>query len=62
MAYLVVVDPPGAGDDPRVPGRAVADGHEPRLVQGLGRDGPSLVVLDDDTRSSVDISMHVHIT
>ncbi len=60
-AYLVVVDPPGASDDPSVPGRAVADSHEPSLVQSLGRDEPSLPVLNNHTCGSMDVSMHVHI-
>ena len=35
----MVVDPPGAGDDLGVPGRAVAHGHGPGLCQATRRDG-----------------------
>ncbi len=37
ITYLMVMDPPGAGHDPGVPGGAVTHRHRPRLVQCLRR-------------------------
>lgn len=39
MPHLIVMDPPGAGDDLGVPRGAVAHSHGAGFVQGPRRDG-----------------------
>ena len=67
---LVMMHPPGAGDDFGVPGLRVAHGHGSGFAQGLGWNGTLItarrgrktgLVLDDDGGGTVQIRVNVNV-